>query len=427
MKSALPRRLYSAAMYLAAPVMTARLLLKSREHPGYRAVLRERFGWAPRLSSGNQRVHFHCVSVGESLAAIPLIESLARQYPQLAISVSVTTPTGRDRLQSRLPGSIEIVWLPFDLPDAMSRFLDRLQPDLVVLIETELWPNLVHQCYRRQVPVVVVNARMSSRSARGYRRVARLAEIMLAEVSLVMAQFPSDASRFVDLGCPPSRVQVTGSLKFDSVLTEQQKNQRDQISQQWNLAGRKVWIAASTHEGEEELLLSMHERLLQSDSTACLILVPRHPHRCESIRQWIEQRGLNYQLRSQAQGEMRAQVLLVDTIGELGWLYGLASVAFVGGSLVPHGGHNPIEAALWQIPVLTGEHTHNFAEVTQQLAEAGALYQGATVDQLYQWLELWLNQPDAAKQAADAAEPVIQRNRGSLGRQLEAIGKLLGL
>lgn len=427
MKSNIPRRLYSAALYLAAPAMTARLLVKSREHRGYRSHLGERFGWAPTLGSGNRRVHFHCVSVGESLAAIPLIENLAQQYPQLAISVSVTTPTGRDRLQERLPNAIEIVWLPFDLPDAMARFLQRLQPELVVLIETELWPNLVHQCYQRQVPVVVVNARMSSRSARGYRRVARLAESMLAEVSLVMAQFPADASRFVDLGCPPSRVQVTGSLKFDSALSDEQRRKRDEVLNEWGLADRKVWIAASTHEGEEEALLQMHQQLLQQQPNACLILVPRHPHRCADIRQLVEQQQLTCQQRSQIDGPVSAQVILVDTIGELGWLYGLAQVAFVGGSLIPHGGHNPIEAALWQIPVLTGAHTHNFDEVTQQLAGAGALYQAEDPQALSGQLNQWLAQPDQAAQAASTALPVLQRNRGSLNRQLEAIGRLLGI
>ena len=407
--------------------MTARLLVKSREHRGYRSHLGERFGWAPTLGSGNRRVHFHCVSVGESLAAIPLIENLAQQYPQLAISVSVTTPTGRDRLQERLPNAIEIVWLPFDLPDAMARFLQRLQPELVVLIETELWPNLVHQCYQRQVPVVVVNARMSSRSARGYRRVARLAESMLAEVSLVMAQFPADASRFVDLGCPPSRVQVTGSLKFDSVLSDEQRKTRDAATKEWGLADRKVWIAASTHEGEEEALLQMHQQLLQQQPNACLILVPRHPHRCADIRQLLEQQKLTCQQRSQIDGPVSAQVILVDTIGELGWLYGLAQVAFVGGSLIPHGGHNPIEAALWEIPVLTGAHTHNFDEVTQQLAGAGALYQAEDPQALSGQLNQWLAQPDQAAQAASTALPVLQRNRGSLNRQLEAIGRLLGI
>ncbi len=427
MKSNIPRRLYSAALYLAAPAMTARLLVKSREHRGYRSHLGERFGWAPTLGSGNRRVHFHCVSVGESLAAIPLIENLAQQSPQLAISVSVTTPTGRDRLQERLPNAIEIVWLPFDLPDAMARFLQRLQPELVVLIETELWPNLVHQCYQRQVPVVVVNARMSSRSARGYRRVARLAESMLAEVSLVMAQFPADASRFVDLGCPPSRVQVTGSLKFDSALSDEQRRKRDEVLNEWGLADRKVWIAASTHEGEEEALLQMHQQLLQQQPNACLILVPRHPHRCADIRQLVEQQQLTCQQRSQIDGPVSAQVILVDTIGELGWLYGLAQVAFVGGSLIPHGGHNPIEAALWQIPVLTGAHTHNFDEVTQQLAGAGALYQAEDPQALSGQLNQWLAQPDQAAQAASTALPVLQRNRGSLNRQLEAIGRLLGI
>lgn len=407
--------------------MTARLLVKSREHRGYRSHLGERFGWAPTLGSGNRRVHFHCVSVGESLAAIPLIENLAQQSPQLAISVSVTTPTGRDRLQERLPNAIEIVWLPFDLPDAMARFLQRLQPELVVLIETELWPNLVHQCYQRQVPVVVVNARMSSRSARGYRRVARLAESMLAEVSLVMAQFPADASRFVDLGCPPSRVQVTGSLKFDSALSDEQRRKRDEVLNEWGLADRKVWIAASTHEGEEEALLQMHQQLLQQQPNACLILVPRHPHRCADIRQLVEQQQLTCQQRSQIDGPVSAQVILVDTIGELGWLYGLAQVAFVGGSLIPHGGHNPIEAALWQIPVLTGAHTHNFDEVTQQLAGAGALYQAEDPQALSGQLNQWLAQPDQAAQAASTALPVLQRNRGSLNRQLEAIGRLLGI
>lgn len=426
MKSPLPRRLYSGGMYLAAPFLVGRLFLKSREHPGYRAYLGERFGWVQPLPTGNRRVHFHCVSVGESLAALPLIQALADKYPALAISVSVTTPTGRDQLCNSLPDRIEILWLPFDLPDAVSRFFDRIKPDLVVLVETELWPNLIHQSHHRQIPLMVVNARMSSRSARGYRRLARLTESMLAEVSLVLAQFPSDASRFVDLGCSPSRVQVVGSMKFDSQLKPEQRLLRDQAVKAWGLEDKPVWIAASTHEGEEEQILEMHRQLLAQLPEARLILVPRHPHRCDEVENLLRENQFSFRRRSAIDSALEESVLLVDTIGELQWLYGLAQVALVGGSLVPHGGHNPIEPALWQIPALVGPYTHNFSDITSQMLQAGALVQGEQ-QVLGKELVRWLQDSDSAGEAGQSGTAVLQNNRGALLRQLDAIESLLGV
>ena len=427
MSQSVPRYLYSAAMYAAAPILTARLLVKSRTDTGYRASLKERFGWIRRPGSSNTRVHFHSVSVGEALAAIPLIESLLAAHPGLAVSVSVTTPTGRARVEQILGNRVDLYYLPFDLPDAMSRFLKRLNPGLVVLMETELWPNLIHQCRVRLIPTLVVNARMSAKSARRYRRVPWLAESMTSEISEVLAQFPADASRFVDLGCSPGRVFVVGSLKFDAALGESTKRAVKALKKEWLLGKRKVWIAASTHDGEELVLLGVHRRLREEFPDLLLVLVPRHPHRCERVAELLLENELSFVHRSAIGQVNDAAVVLVDTLGELSRLYGLADWAFVGGSLVYHGGHNPIEAALWELPILCGPHTYNFAEITNQLAESGALQVVEDADSMTQVARGLLAKPRNAKQFGRASLPVVERNRGSMQRQQQRIEALLGL
>ena len=428
MKTGLRRLIYAGIGYALTPLLVTRLLLRSRQQPGYRRHLSQRFGHGSDLRSAARRIHFHCVSVGEALAAIPLIESLSARHPHLVLSVSVTTPTGRERLEHQFSDRFDISYLPFDTPRAVARFLDRLATDALVLVETELWPNLIYQCGLRRIPVLVVNGRMSARSHHRYARQAWLTRSMFASLKGVMAQFPADVERFIALGCDPQRVVQVGNLKFDIALQDDERQRAAALVDEWQLQHRPVWIAASTHPGEEELVLAAHEKLLASHTDALLILVPRHPARCAAVGALIQNKALRWVARSAVAGRLdEQQVLLVDTLGELLVLYGLADVAFVGGSLVPRGGHNPIEAALWQLPILSGPNTFNFTEVFEQFARDGAMAWVQDDTQLAARLESLISDSATAAEMGRRGGAVVQMNRGSLQAQLSGLEEMTGL
>lgn len=429
MKPSLARGLYSAAAYLTLPLALTRLGLKSGKDSGYSGHISERFGFVACPERGVKHLHFHAVSVGETLAAVPVIKSLLQDHPDWTISLSVTTPTGREQAEKHLSGLVSISYLPFDTGIGVRRFLQRIKPDLLIMVETELWPNLIHQCRRQSVPSLLLNGRMSAKSARNYLKVSSLTGQMMSQIDRVLAQFDEDAQRFIELGCRPESVLTLGNLKFDAELSDDLKRRAVQLRSAWQIMDRPVWIAASTHPGEEQPLLEIHRELLETLPGLLLILVPRHPQRRQEVEVLVEGQSLNYQLRSGLQERdvlpAEKQVLILDTLGELGLFYGMADVAFVGGSLIPHGGHNPIEPALWHLPVLTGMHCHNFLEITAQLLGAGALHQCADKQQIRQQLELLLSEPGLRQARGQSAQPVIAANQGSLKKQQEQIEKLL--
>ena len=442
MKSALARGLYSAASYTLTPFAVSRLLIKSRKNADYRKHIGERFGYgkniseAGRISRGQRHLHFHAVSVGETLAAAPIIKELCSHHPHWSFSVSVTTPTGRDQAEKHLSDIADIRFLPFDLPDAMTRFLGKIQPDLLVIVETELWPNLIAACHRLNIPTLLMNGRMSEKSALGYKKMPAVTEPMLAKIDLVLAQFDADARRFTELGCSPERVIGVGNLKFDMQLSDTERHLVERYRAVWNLNARPVWIAASTHPGEESLLLAQHQVLLRSFPELLLVLAPRHPDRAQEVQTITANHGLSCLRRTQAVDldspdpasvqSLDCQVFILDTLGELSLFYGLADIAFVGGSLVEHGGHNPIEPALWELPILTGLHCHNFSEITRQLAESGALVQCDDAHQLGANLAELIADQKLRNSIGEKSKPVINANQGSLARQRKQIENLLG-
>jgi 3-deoxy-D-manno-octulosonic-acid transferase len=296
------------------------------------------------------------------------------------------------------------------------RFFDRVQPRLLVLMETELWPNLIAEAARRDVPVVLVNARLSERSARGYGRLGGLVRDMLRQVRAIACQYPDHARRFVALGAPSERVQVTGSVKFDLTLPQDHGRRVAALRARWGLDG-PVWIAASTHPGEEALVLSAHERVRAAAPGARLILVPRHPARADEVVEVCRQRGLAVARQSEpAPGDAGADVLLGDVMGELLYLYGLAGAAFVGGSLVRVGGHNPIEPAVCGVPVVMGPHVFNFPDVVEAFRDAGCLVVVAGEEALAAQIAEWLADPEVAGAAGRRAEAVVARQRGATAR-----------
>ncbi|WP_456022844.1 lipid IV(A) 3-deoxy-D-manno-octulosonic acid transferase [Pseudomonas protegens] len=421
------RTLYTALFYLGLPLVAIRLWLRARKAPAYAKRIGERFSYGmPTLQPGG--IWVHAVSVGESIAAAPMIRALLQRYPQLPITVTCMTPTGSERIRALFANEsrIQHCYLPYDLPCAAARFLDRVQPKLAVIMETELWPNHIHQCAKRGIPVALANGRLSERSARGYGRFSKLTAPMLAEMSLFAVQTEAEAQRFRDLGARPETVEVTGSIKFDLTIDPQLLQRAAELRRQWQALERPVWIAASTHEGEDEVVLNAHRRLLANHPDALLILVPRHPERFNSVFELCQREGFATVRRSTGTHvDAQTSVMLGDTMGELLFLYALADSAFVGGSLVANGGHNLLEPAALAKPVICGPHLFNFLDIAAQLREAGALAEVDDAEGLAVEVQRLFELPRDAQRMAEAGLAVMRRNQGALQRLLDGLGRLI--
>ena len=415
------RYLYSALFYVLLPFILVRMLLRSRRAPAYRRRLAERFGLfdLPPGLLDCPVIWVHAVSVGETLAAAPLVEFLLRQYPAHRLVVTTTTPTGSDRVRALFGERVFHVYSPWDMPGAVARFYRRVQPRLLVIMETELWPNLLHHAQLNNCPVVLANARLSARSARGYGRFAGLTAQMLRQLHVVACQTGADGERFVALGLPPERLQVTGSIKFDITLDDNLRREAAELCATW---GRTVILGSSTHPGEDDILLDALAALVDStpgDSTpgAMLLLVPRHPERFNDVFQRCRERGFGVARRSLGeQPGSDQQVLLGDTMGELRLLSGTAQVAVIGGSFIEHGGQNVLEAAAWGVPVISGPHMFNFAEITELLVAAGAMRQLQRPEQLTPCLREILADDALRRRMGQAGQKVVEDNRGALER-----------
>ncbi|MGJ7472475.1 lipid IV(A) 3-deoxy-D-manno-octulosonic acid transferase [Pseudomonas fulva] len=420
------RTLYTLLFHLGLPLLALRLYLRARKAPAYGRRLGERFAFRlPAMRKGG--IWVHAVSVGESIAAAPMVRALLKAYPELPITLTCMTPTGSERIRALFGDEprVQHCYLPYDLPWAAGRFLDHVQPRLGVIMETELWPNHIHQCARRGIPVALANARLSERSARGYGRFARLTRPLLAEMSLIAAQTEVEAQRFLALGARTGCVQVTGSIKFDLKIDEHLVSRAQALRQQWAAASRPVWIAASTHDGEDALVLQAHRQLLQVHGDALLILVPRHPERFEAVHALCSQQFATVRRSTGLPVLAQTQVLLGDTMGELLFLYALADMAFVGGSLVPTGGHNPLEPAALALPVLMGPHVFNFLEISAMLREAGGLQQVDDAQGLAGAVQRLVELPQDARRMGEAGRAVMRANQGALQRLLEGLEKLM--
>jgi 3-deoxy-D-manno-octulosonic-acid transferase len=420
------RSLYTLIFYLIQPLVVARLLWRSLKAPAYRERMAERYGfYRGRPPSSRQCIWVHAVSVGETIASVPLIKQLAARYPQLDLVVTTTTPTGAERVQALLGDSVTHVYVPYDLPGALRRFLRQFQPQMLVIIETELWPNMIHYCRRSGVPVMLANGRLSAKSAAGYARVAGLSRPMLQQLSAAAVQTSVEAQRFIELGLPAERAVVTGNMKFDMSLGDADRDKAQIWRQLW-AAGRSVWIAASTHEGEDAVILTAHAALVRQFPDLLLILVPRHPERFTEVAQHCQRAGFTcHQLSAGAQLPAGTSVLVGDTMGDLLGLYGAADIAFVGGSLVPRGGHNLLEPALWALPVLAGPHLFNFQQITELLEQAGGLLPTPDAKSLERVIAGLLGDTDERKKLGQQAYAVVAQNRGALQRLVAVIQGLL--
>ncbi|MBN7124349.1 MULTISPECIES: lipid IV(A) 3-deoxy-D-manno-octulosonic acid transferase [Erwinia] len=412
--------LYTVLLYLIQPLIWLRLWLRGRKAPAYRKRWAERYGYCAGKVKPDG-ILLHSVSVGETLAAVPLVRALRHRYPSMPITVTTMTPTGSERAASAFGKDVHHVYLPYDLPGSMNRFLDNVNPRLVIIMETELWPNMIALLHKRKIPLVIANARLSERSAKGYKKLGKFMQRLLQRITLIAAQNQEDGERFISLGLKRSQLTVTGSLKFDISVTPELAARAITLRRQW-APRRPVWIATSTHDGEESIILDAHRKLLTRFPNLLLILVPRHPERFSTARELTQKAGLSYTLRSS--GEIPSgstQVVIGDTMGELMLLYGIADVAFVGGSLVDRGGHNPLEAAAHAIPVLMGPYTLNFKDICAKLQQADGLITVTDADSLDKEIGTLLTDEDYRLYYGRHAVEVLHQNQGALQRLLQLL------
>lgn len=422
------RFLYSLLISLLSPLFVLRLLVKSVNEPGYRRQWWRRFalGMPSRVRSGDGLIWVHAVSVGELLAVAPLVERMLQEWPDKAVLITNTTPTGSEQTQKLFGDRVEHTWFPFDTPLVTGAFLRHWSPQLVVMVETEIWPNIMASAREQGIPVALVNARLSARSARGYARLGEFTRQTLKGFSLIAAQSKSDDRRFRRIGADPDAMQVVGSIKFDIDLAAR-RGQLEVIKSELgsDIKSRPLWAAASTHPGEEQLVIDAYQALRQRGIATRLLLAPRHPNRTGDIIKLLEKAGLSYQRRSERVAiNVDTDVLIIDTLGELSAFLGLADAAFIGGSLVPRGGHNPIEAAAWGCAVITGPHVINFATIVRDMERGGAIRVVVDQEELADRLaSVW----EGDKQDSDAkrAQTFIETRRGATRRQLDLLKALL--
>lgn len=429
----MPRLLYNIAYTLLLPAILLRLLWRSRLAPAYRQRWLERFGLfaAPEFDRSKPVVWLHAVSVGETLAAVPLVRRLQAEHPDWQWVITTTTPTGSERVRAifadaLFANTVAHVYAPYDLPVFLASFIKRAAPSLAIVMETELWPNMLYSCRTNNIPVVVANARLSEKSARGYARLAPLTRTMLADVSMVAAQQQADGERFIQLGLSREKLAVTGSIKFDLDLDDSIRSKAALLRSQWSLnEKRPVWLVASTHPGEDAIILETFSALKKQFPDLLLVLVPRHPERFPTVATQCEQAGWRVAKRStDATANGETDIVLGDTMGELLAFYGAADIAFVGGSLVPVGGHNLIEPAVWGCPVISGPHLFNFAEVERLLLENNALVIAKNADELAATIAHWLSDETLRKDYGERARHVADNNRGALQRLCALIAEI---
>ncbi len=417
------RWLYTILFYLLLPLVMLRLWLRGRKAPAYRQRWAERLGIFPKPDF-DKTIWVHSVSVGETIAAAPMIKALQARYPDYQLVVTTMTPTGSERVRALFADQVFHVYAPYDIPVAINRFLNAINPAMLIVMETELWPNTVHCCAKRHIPLVLANGRLSEKSARGYQRFSGLTVPMVQALSAIAAQDTASAQRFRQLGADQQRLTVTGSIKLDISVDEQLHEQAAQLKAHWSQCGeRKIFIAASTHQGEDEQLLSAFSAIKDHHSKPLLLLVPRHPERFDSVAALCVQQGYRVVRRSSGD-EVTADVdvLLGDTMGELLLLYGCSDIAFIGGSLVATGGHNMLEPAAWGLPLLTGPSDFNFKQISDALVQAGALRQVATAEQLAAAVTQLLSEEALCGRMRCVALQYIEANRGALERLLVVIG-----
>ena len=364
------RILYSFIFYLLSPMIFLNLVFRGFKSSAYFSRWNERFGYI-NFNSKNEVIWIHAVSVGEVIASVPLVKHFINQSNKYQVILTTTTPTGSDQVKKCFGRDVEHCYIPYDFIGSVTRFIKQVNPRALILMETELWPNIINSCKKNNIKIVLANARMSQRSFDSYNFFSWVVSPMFKAIDLIAAQYEDDADRFKELGTPREKIILTGNLKFDSSVSNSEKLKAKQLFKE--MAPKNVLIAASTHQNEEAIILKIYINLKEEFPDLKLIVVPRHPERFDAVARLFESENFVTKRRSSSESFSNADIILGDTMGELKYLYGVCDIAFVGGSLVKTGGHNTIEPAAWKIPVLVGPHTFNFSAVNQILSKMGGL------------------------------------------------------
>lgn len=418
------RHLYTLIYSLFLPIIIARLWWRGRANPGYRQRVAERFGFLPhRPRPGGLWVH--AVSVGETLAAAQFVKQFMEQNPNTPVIITSTTPTGSEQVKRIFGERVFHMYLPYDLPSFINRFIKNIQPGALVIIETELWPNLLASCAKHDLPVVLANARMSEKSARGYAKLPALTRPMLHSLSVVAVQNPTDGRRFIELGLPTGRMKVTGSVKFDVTVPEDCHKQGVALRGQWG-ADRPVLALASSHPTEDEQLLDIYPALEEAVPGLLLLLIPRHPERFEPVTNAARSRHLRVHRRTNGPASNDSQIYVADTMGEMLNMLAAADVVVMGGSLYSGGGgHNPIEPAALGKATLIGADHINFTSIVNELTDAGAMAACESLSALQEEVICLLNDSNAREAMGQKGLEVVETNRGAVEQLLELITEVL--
>lgn len=421
------RSLYSGILYALLPVIFLRLWLRGRQQPDYRKRWRERLGIVSAVTQ--PCILIHCVSVGETHAAEPLIEALLKQLPNYHLHITTMTPTGSAAVTKRWHSQVSHSYLPYDIPCCLNRFLNQINPSLTIVLETEIWPNLLFACHQQNIPLLLSNARLSQRSMKGYKKLGTVAQDIFNLPSHIAAQTHIDATHLLELGVDKTRISVTGNLKFDKIAPPALEESAKQYRHTWGLNKRPLLIAGSTREGEEKLILDAFKAIKLEKPAACLLLAPRHPQRIEPVKKLCLSNGFDvmssYTLMHEEHSAKTPSIILIDTMGDLPLFYAMADSCFVGGSLLDHGCHNVLEPAMLGKPIITGPSTYNFKQICEWLTLAGGLIKVEDVKALtHTWLKL-INEPDFAENMGKAALGVWHTHQGATKANMKLIKQLV--
>ncbi len=430
------RFFYSVILHLLTPVVLLRLLLRSIKAPQYRRRICERFGCIQDISSNhvslNQVIWIHAVSVGEFIAATPLIKRIKCEYPDYKILITTTTPTGSDRVKATFADEVEHCYLPYDLPFAVNIFLSRVKPSVALIMETEIWPNLYSQIKNRSIPLLIANARLSEKSFNGYQKLSGLVRESLANVDVICARDKQDVERFEVLAScnknieKNAEISAVGNIKFDLAVDPQQKVLGAEFKKKYLGADKKVLIAASTHAGEEELVLEAYVKMLEKFPELILLLVPRHPERFTSVADLCERSGFSVITRSSGQSISEySSIYIGDSMGEMMLYFSAADIAYIGGSLVPVGGHNMLEAMALGVPCISGSCVHNFQDIAEQMVQRGAGFIVNDQAELANKVVDILGSNTLSQQVAENGLDFINDNRGAIDKIMDKINQLI--
>ena len=409
------RSFYSCLFYLLIPFVLLRLIWRGFKAPAYRYRWRERFAFYNKKFPQGV-IWFHAVSVGEAEALFPLVRQIQKQHPDVKLLITSTTPTGSARVKAVMQETVAHVYLPYDVPDAVNRFMQCFKPKLAVIMETEIWPNFFAYCGKNGIPLYIINARLSKKSSRGYQKVPSLIHPVLAQVNLIATQTQDDASGFIAIGAESEKVKTLGNIKFDIEIPQATIEQGLQLKA--GLFGaRFVWLIASTHKDEEVIFLPIYKAIKQKIPELLLVIVPRHPERFADVKKLCEEHQLNLVVRTAGEGvNTKTDVYLVDTMGELKMLYAASDVAFVGGSMVPRGGHNILEAAAVGVPVMFGPYMVNFKDIARGVLSHNAAIQCQNKDELVNSILALYEQPAYREALAEKGREFVRENQGAIAR-----------